>query len=173
MKNFLAFLSLIMLLPVICAAQEFSAKGSAITLDGRNVTITIGVGASKTIWFALPPSIGLPARPEVDTSATVNPPNRVSWNGVGSVIIRLKSGSASDSTRLLMQGIDEAGVLIDNRDQYLAGSATTFSSVFSNNNAKEFPITSLFDAIFGFKLTFTNGDLTGGNRVYEVKLSLQ
>lgn len=162
------FILLCTLLPALLFAQE-----NTIALDGRIVTVTIGVGASKTIWFAFPPgSRYLPANPEVDTSAAVNPPDRVSWSGSGAVLIKKRSGSASDSTRLLGQGLDKDGTLIDNDDQYLAGGASTFSSVFSNANVKIFPITGLFDTVFGLKLTFTNGDLTGGARVYEVNLAL-
>lgn len=166
MKKCFLFFTLI---PVLLFAQEHT---NTITFGGRIIpSITLTAGGSKTIWFAFPPSYGVPANPEADTSAAVNPPDRVLWSGSGDVYMRKLSGAASDSARLLAQGIDAAGNLIDNNDQYLAGGASTFSSVFSNGNVKTFSITGLFGTVYGLKLTFTHGDLTHG-AVYEVKLSL-
>lgn len=171
MKRLVLFFALV---PSLVFAQEALNKAAVTSLDGRIITVTIGVGATKTIWFALPPSGVRPARPEVDTSATVNPPDRVAWNGNGNLLIRKMSGSTSDSTRILIQGIDESGNLIDNADQYLSATASTFVDAdFNDTNVKEFPITGLFDNVFGFKVSFTQGDLTGGNRVYEIKLPVQ
>ena len=153
----------VVFLPLLCIAQP--TKQPTIAIDGRAVTVAICVNSSKTIWFALPPASGL-AVLEFDTAATVNPPDFVR------MMIMLKSDSASDSTRLLLHGLDENCLLIDNEDdKYLYGGASTFGSVFSNN-VKIFALANIED-IYVFKLTLTNGDFTVGNRVYEVKLFLR
>lgn len=166
-------ISIFLILPALLLAQEGTNKPTVIALAAPEITVTIGVNSSETIWFALPPSVSLPARPAVDTSAAVNPPDRVSWNGNTSLYITKTSGNASDSSRILAQPIDETGALIDNRDQYLTGGASTFGSVFSDADVKQFSMSGLFDLAFGFKFTFTQGDLSGGNRVYKVKLITQ
>jgi hypothetical protein len=164
------FCVLAFLIGIGAAQAQNIGNNKAAPVSFTRVTVTIGVGAAKTIWFSLPPDLGYKgASPAVDTAAAVDPPARVSWNGNGALLVRLSSGSVSDSTRILAQGIDDAGNLIDNNDNYLSGSASTFASVFSNNNAKTFQLSGLFDPLFGFKFTITQGDLTGGNRVYEVK----
>ena len=161
---------LLALLPAICFAQT---RGAA-TFSNK-ITVTVGVNSSETIYYALPPDIGwLPARNNPDTTTAPNPPDRVSWNGNGAVIIRCRSGQASgDSVRALIQVLDREGNVVDNDNLYLLATATTFVSLFDDTNAKNFSLSGLYDPCFGFLVTFTQGDLTGGNRVYDVTFNTQ
>lgn len=175
------FFFLAMLLPVLAFCQS-SPVGVG---DTYAVEKTLATNTVDTIYFALPPEFGWAGYSKTDTTTGFNVTGtkplaqRFRWSGNAKLSVIRIAGNAADSVRLAVFSVTKyintdgsQAVLGDaNSITYLAGSASTYSSVVGNGSSNAFTITGNLDPSPAIGVIISNLDLLGGNRRYRFALT--
>lgn len=174
--------TLLFFLPALAHAQ--GARSTAYSTYA--VEKTFAVNTVDTIYFALPPEFGWTGYPKTDTTTGFNLTTKplsetVRWNGNAKLSIDLFSGNTADSMRVATFGVtkyvttDGAQAIVGDTNSltYLAGSASTYSSVVGNGNGNAFSITGNLDPAQAIGIVVTLGDLVGGSRRFRFALTPQ
>lgn len=174
-------LILVVLIFHAVARLAFAQTGMLGYNEILTVRKTIGVNSQDTVWFSLPGFYGSPFT-RIDTASGFNLTDKlisepVRWTGNGAILLKLISGSAADSMRVRVVSVVRTNFanapavqFCANTAHYIIGSSSGYDATAGNGNAGLYPLSGFMNPSHALAIIPEVGDLTGGNRRFEIAL---